>query len=176
MKVDDIIDEIIRKEGGYVNHKSDRGGPTNMGITMKTLSDYYGRKVTIDEVMNLSKDQAKEIYARRYFYGPRFDSLPEGLQPIATDTGVLFGPRKAVMFMQTIVNQAGFGPVDVDGLLGPISRERIKKAYDEMGPYFINAIVEERINYHEWRVESDPSQKVFLKGWINRAESFREEV
>lgn len=173
MTVDEILDDIIRKEGGYVNNPADGGGPTNMGITIGTLSEYYGRKVSIQEVKALTVDQAKEIYTRRYFFGPRFDSLPADVQPIATDTGVLFGPRAAVQFMQKIVNEAGFGPIDQDGILGPNTRNAIERAYNAMGPFFINAIVEERITFHQMRVQERPDQGIFLQGWINRAETFR---
>lgn len=173
MTVDELLDEIIRKEGGFVNHRLDRGGPTNLGITQNTLSKYYGRRASIDEVRNLTVDQAKEIYTRDYYAMPRFDTLPEQLQPIAVDTGVLFGPRRAIMFLQSIVNQAGFGPVAEDGVIGPLTRESINNAYREMKAYFINAVVEERIAFHENVVNNDPSQNVFLQGWKNRAESFR---
>jgi lysozyme family protein len=29
----DLIDALIDREGGYVNHPADRGGPTRYGIT-----------------------------------------------------------------------------------------------------------------------------------------------
>ena len=176
MTVDEILNEVISKEGGYVNHKNDYGGPTNMGITQDTLSRYYGRRATIDEVRNLSVDQAKEIYERQYYSNPRLDMLPTAIQPIAVDTAVLFGPRKAIMFLQSIVNQAGFGPVNEDGIMGPNTKNAIDAAFQAMKNYFINAVVEERIDFHRNRVAQDPSQGVFLQGWINRAENFRQRV
>ena len=58
--VDEMIDDILRREGGYVNHPADRGGPTNYGITQKTLSRYIGRAALTSEVKNLSEDVARE--------------------------------------------------------------------------------------------------------------------
>ena len=31
--IEQMIDDVIRREGGYVDHPRDRGGPTNFGIT-----------------------------------------------------------------------------------------------------------------------------------------------
>lgn len=33
MTIDDLIDAVIDREGGYVHHPADRGGPTRWGIT-----------------------------------------------------------------------------------------------------------------------------------------------
>lgn len=35
MDIHDLIEEVIAREGGYSDHPADRGGPTNMGITLK---------------------------------------------------------------------------------------------------------------------------------------------
>ena len=36
--IDAMITDVIRREGGYVNHPADKGGPTKYGITHKTLT------------------------------------------------------------------------------------------------------------------------------------------
>ena len=41
MDVDELIDALIDREGGYANHPSDRGGPTNFGIT-ETVARAHG--------------------------------------------------------------------------------------------------------------------------------------
>lgn len=124
----------------------------------------------------MNVETAKEIYVRNYFEGPAIHTLPVAIQPIVFDGAVLFGPRQSIKFVQNVVNLAGFGPVDADGIIGPDTRKKVETAYKEMGGFFINAVVEERIAYHEMRVAQNPSQGIFLLGWKNRANSFRVEV
>jgi len=45
-----------------------------------------------------------------------------------------------------------------------------------MDDVFLKALIEERKNYYLLIVESRPSQKVFLKGWMNRVKEFEEEM
>ena len=168
-----IISEIIRREGGYVNHPNDRGGPTKFGVTQKTLSTYLGYSATIEDVKNMTIETAAEIYERSYYTQPRIDSIPEEIQPVVTDASVLYGPKRAIMFLQNIVNEAAFGPISVDGVLGPNTRSKIEVAYERMGAFFINAYVEERIMFCQRIVANNPSQSVFLKGLTNRANEFR---
>jgi lysozyme family protein len=171
--VKEIIDGIIKREGGYVNHPNDRGGPTKYGITQKTFSVYLGYQATIEDVKNLTVEVAYDIYERDYYRGPGIDKLPNDLQSVVTDASVLYGPRRAIKFLQSIVNEAGFGVISVDGALGPNTNRSVTNAYNAMGDFFINAYVEERIMFCERIVANNPSQSVFLKGWTNRANKFR---
>ena len=172
MLVSDLIDEVLRKEGGYVNHPADRGGPTKFGITQRTLSTWLGRPVSAEEVRTLDVDTAREIYEQNYYTAPRIDTLPEEIQPLVFDCAVNHGPRRAISFVQRVINEAGFGPIDIDGTLGPQTRAAAEVAQQEMEGFFCNAIVEERLTFYE-TLALDRSQAPFIRGWRARAESFR---
>lgn len=175
MKVQDLLEDVLRREGGYVNHVADKGGPTNFGITQATLSEYLGRPATVDEVKNLDRELAKEIYVARYLAGPRIDTLPEALQPQVFDIAVNSGPKKAIRMLQDVLNLAGF-LVDCDGVIGPKTRALAAEAYEKMGPLLINALVEYREHFYRSIVAKNPSQGVFLRGWLARAREFRVNV
>jgi lysozyme family protein len=171
--IEELLNDVIKREGGYVNHPNDKGGPTKYGITQRTLSAYLGRAASIEDVKNLDIALAKEIYQRNYYFKPRINALPAMLQPIMFDMMVLHSPKVVWRILQEIINEAGFGPVDEDGVSGPQTFNAAETCAVEMGDYLINAIVDARIEFYKMRVEKDPSQKVFLKGWCNRAEHFR---
>ncbi len=176
MTVDDMLADILRREGGYSNHASDKGGPTKYGVTQKTLSAWLGRPASVDEVRTMDEATAREIYTRNYLSGPRIDTLPPDIVPQVFDCAVNHGPRQAVRFVQKVINEAGFGPCDIDGVLGPDTRKRAEACHEAMGPFFTNAILEERIAFYRALVARKPDQGVFLDGWLNRAEEFRLEV
>ena len=52
---------IAKWEGGFVNDPRDPGGATNMGITIATLSSWRGTPVTVQDVRNLTKQEARQI-------------------------------------------------------------------------------------------------------------------
>jgi len=102
--IDTILDEIIRREGGYVNHQADRGGPTKFGITAQTLGAWrkLGRPATASEVQALTKDEARAIYRQQYITGPGLDVITHpGLLRLLVDSGVHSGPKRAVQWLQS---------------------------------------------------------------------------
>jgi len=168
-----IISDILRREGGFVNDPDDPGGPTNMGITQATLSDYLGRHASVDEVRNLDEDTAREIYERRYYTSPRIDGLPHSVRPFMADAAVNHGPRTAGKMLQRVLNEAGFGPLGVDGRRGPRTRAAAVRADAEMGPFLLAALVEARQAVYARLIKRNPSLARFEKGWMRRAEEFR---
>lgn len=170
--VDQMLKDVLRREGGFVNHRDDKGGATNMGITIGTLSRYLGRAATIGEVKNLRRDTATTIYKQNYLFGPGIDDLPNSIVPFAFDSAVNHGPRRAIRFVQAVCNAAGFGPLSVDGAMGPQTKGAADKAEQAMGLWFLAALAEERRSFYKLIVERKPSQQVFFDGWMNRLAEF----
>lgn len=87
-----VMQFVARWEGGYVNHPLDKGGPTNMGITLATLARWRGRDVTAEDVQALTREEANEIY-RAYYWGPSgaADAGDYATALLLMDSGVLHG-------------------------------------------------------------------------------------
>jgi lysozyme family protein len=170
--VEQMIDDVIRREGGYVDHPQDRGGPTNFGITRSTLSRHLGRPASADEVRRLERAVAAEIYRREYYEAPGIDALPARIRPFAFDAAINHGPGRAIRFVQQVCDAAGFGPLAADGQCGPRTRQAAAHADRAMGDWLLAALVEERRDFYLALVARDPAQRVFLRGWLNRLAEF----
>ena len=174
--IDQMVEAILAHEGGFAHHPNDRGGPTNFGITQATYSRWLGRQASLAEVQNMREETAKEIYLTNYYFAPRINGFDADVQPQVFDCAVNHGPRQAIKFVQTVVNLAGFGVIAVDGVNGPKTTSAAHRAYEAMQAYFINAIADERIHFYKQMVSHDPSQRVFLAGWLRRARAFKVEI
>ncbi len=170
--IDAMIRDVMRREGGFVHHPADRGGPTKFGITQKTLARHLGREVSAEDVRRISREVAADIYRRVYYLEPGIDRLPASIRAFVFDSAVNHGPRRAIRFVQQVCNAAGFGPLAVDGLCGPETRRRTAQADAAMGAWLLAALAEERRMFYRLIVARDPSQRVFFKGWMNRLSEF----
>lgn len=178
MEFSQVLKKTLRWEGGFVNDEHDRGGATKYGITIVTLRalnediDEDGR-ISINDIHELTKEQATDIYEKVYFTKPKIHLLPEGLQPVMFDMAVNHGPSRAVKILQRVVNLSGLATIEVDGGIGPVTVRAADKTYRQMGHYMINALCDERQNFYNGIVMRDPSQERFIRGWTNRNNDFR---
>lgn len=168
-----IADTISRWEGGYVNHPADHGGPTNFGITQRTLAAFRGRPVTAEDVRTLPRAEAVTIYRQRYWSTTGVDRLPEPLQPVVFDSAVNLGPGAAVRLLQQALGDLG-APVTVDGVLGAGTAATAARVAADRGAHaVINALCDRRRHRYDTLVAADPSQAGFAAGWRRRCDSFR---
>ena len=166
--VDQIIDGLIKREGGYVHDPVDRGGPTHYGITQRTLRAWRGQVVTAADVRRLTRDEARAIYQRRYVDEPGFATLPDPLRAQVVDDGVLSGPRQAVKDLQRAI-----GGVTVDGTLGPQTRAAVARRGVAAVHARLIAVRAARIGRI---VQRRPEQARFLRGWLARITAFAEDL
>jgi lysozyme family protein len=166
MTVDDIIDDIIRREGGFVDHPADRGGPTKYGITQATLAEWRGRPVTANEVAALTVDEARRIYRTLYIDKPGLDALPEPLRGLVVDTAVHSGAKTAVRLLQQAI-----GGLTLDGILGPVTIAAVQVANI---PLLYRKMLAERIRYLGEAITTRQTNAAFAKGWMARVAEFME--
>lgn len=173
--VEAILADLIKREGGFVDDPVDRGGATNMGITIGTLSSWLGRRATVEEVRNLTRAEAEAIYRQRYWSGPGFDRLPidQRVAVNAFDAGVMSGPKRAIRWLQEVLRDLG-GTLDVDGALGPETLRVALQVQERVGVRALNnAYADRRQAFYDQIVLRDPSQARFRNGWRNRVNRFR---
>lgn len=179
MTIKKIIQELLNKEGGYVNHPADHGGETNHGITKRTYSAYFNKRpedVTSKDMKDITQELAEKIFYTLYYIRPKINLLPEIIQPLMLDMAVNHGPHTSVQMLQKNLAFMGFTVGKWDGVCGEktisASTRCTEKHHDEL----INHLIDSRVSFYHDIIDNDPSQKVFEKGWLARAESFRPEV
>jgi lysozyme family protein len=166
----DLIDEVIAREGGYVHHPADKGGPTRWGITQARLTEWRGRTVTEEDVFELTKEEARNIYEAWYVAPLSRIKHHAALFELLFDIGVMSGPETAIKMLQREMNAFGVTPpLAVDGILGPKTAAVIDNFPE---PALRQAIVVTRITALVRMVERDPTQLAFLEGWITRTVTF----
>lgn len=177
-----IAQEIIGREGGFVNDPDDPGGATNFGVTLETMRrlglDLSGDgQIDVDDVRALSREQATEIFLRHYFFRPKISHLPEPLWATVFDMQVNAGSN-AIRILQKLLLKMGFD-IAVDGRIGPQTIRIANRAQAAAGDYLVDAYGIERRNYYYRLGDRRPASRKYARrrdggkgGWIRRAEEF----
>jgi lysozyme family protein len=173
--VDQLIDALIEREGGYVSHPSDKGGPTCFGITeaVARAHGYAGG------MRSLPRDEAAAIYRRLYWQRPRFDEIAKRSERIAAelfDTGANMGPAVAATFLQRALtalnrNAQDYPDLCPDGRIGPATLTALdyflalrgKAAGETVLMRALEALQGER---YLRLAERRPANEAFLYGWL----------
>lgn len=180
--VEAIAEEIIAREGGYVNDPDDPGGATKYGVTIGTMArlgldlDRDGA-VTPEDVKQLTRAQARQIFVDHYFHRPRISALPDPLQASVFDMYVNSGAN-AVKILQRLLVDMG-QQIDVDGGIGPQTIEAANIAFANAPHHLADAYGIARRNYYYALADRRPASRKYARrrdggkgGWIVRAEEF----
>lgn len=153
-----VMQHVFRHEGGYVDHPKDPGGATNMGITFATLQGWYNRPITKQDVKNLPKEIALEIYRARYWKLIRGASLPAGLDLVAMDGAVNSGPVRGAKWLQKGLGRG----VAIDGKIGPLTLHAARKHPD------LEDVIRRACGARMSFLEGLRHWKTFGRGWSRR--------
>lgn len=146
---------MLKSEGGFVNHPSDPGGMTNLGVTKATWENWVGRESDEAEMRGLIPEKVEPLYKKKYWDAVRGDELPMGLDYLMFDFAVNAGAGRAIKTLQTAVG------VTPDGGFGPMTMAAVQ-AVDP------NDLIERFSQAKEDFYRSLTTFATFGKGWLNR--------
>lgn len=172
--VDQLIDELIAREGGYVNHPNDRGGPTMWGITWQR-AQAYGYSGPLQA---MQKSTAATIYKQMYWAEPKFDEVSKIFPAVGAellDTGVNMGPSVASTFLQRVLNVlnkrgSSFPDIQADGRIGKMTLFALATYKNQRGKDAEKVLLRglECLQGAKYIgiAEANPSQEDFEFGWL----------
>jgi lysozyme family protein len=173
--VDGLIDALIDREGGFVDHPADKGGPTCFGITQAVARahGYAG------PMRQLPRSEAVAIYLPLYWARPRLEEVAKRSGRLAAelfDTGVNMGPAVAITFLQralTALNRGGKDYADLtpDGRIGPATVAALDTFLKIRGTrsgetVLLRALEALQGERYLRLAERRPANEAFLYGWL----------
>ena len=154
---------LLEHEGGYVNHPSDPGGETNLGVTRAVYEQYAGRQVMDGEMEGLTHDDVYPIYKENYWDRVRGDDLPSGVDWAVFDWGVNSGTSRAAKALQRIIG------VEQDGGIGPMTLQAVASIEPA-------DIIDQMHYMREGFYRSLSTFDTFGRGWLRRNDETKEQA
>lgn len=172
--IDQLIDDVIDREGGYADHPADAGGATRWGITQAVAraDGYRG------DMRALPRGMAAAIYRRRYWTAPGFDRVADVAPRIAAelfDTAVNMGAAVAAGFLQRALNALNRGASDypdlsLDGQIGARTLAALAAFLARRGSggeaVLLKAMEALQGERYLALAERRPANEAFLYGWL----------
>lgn len=156
---------IIKKwEGGYSDNPNDRGGATNSGVTLAVYQSVYGKSKTKNDLKMMTNEQWNYIFTKLYWNKWKADEIKnQSIANILVDWVWMSG-------LGTIKKIQSLFGLTADGIVGNKTISYIN-SHDQEEVF--NKIWNRRKRFYESLVKNNPSQKVFLKGWMNRLNTYK---
>lgn len=182
-----VVNHVLEIEGGFVDHKHDKGGATKYGISLRflqsggvidqNLDGYKDFDLDFDgdidgaDIRKLNLLQAQNLYFKYFWEKYNCQHLPKPIDAAVFDQAVNGGGVAAIKLLQKALNKIGGIFVRVDGQFGPETRAAINKISNDkllITQLLIHYRIAAGARYADIAAKN-PSQKVFLKGWMRRA-------
>jgi len=160
MKFQTAYNILLALEGGFVNHKYDRGGETKFGISQRQYPDVNIKALTKEKAMAITKkDYWDKLCCDAFHY--------EELRLELLDFGFVAGTSRCARYLQQALNLIGY-PVEVDSIIGPGTVSQANSATTKYALSLINALKGEEYIHFKRLALKDKKQQAFIKGWLAR--------
>ena len=168
-KIELFAPKILRYEGGFVNDPHDKGGATNMGVTLATWRMVGYDKdddgdIDADDIKLLSKEDAVKVLKLNYWNRWKADQITnQSIAEILVDW--VWGSGKwGIVIPQRILKVVDDGIVGMGTLF----------AVNNVNQRGLHAsIFQSRKVFIEELVKNHPDQLKFFNGWMNRLNNFK---
>ena len=131
--------------------------------------------ITRQAIYDLTRDQAASLFRWQFWDKLKLGLIPLRPAVVLYDAAVNSGPAQSVKLAQRGYNRCvAYGqPLVVDGIMGPATRAAMQLADTDKA---LTAMLDAREKFFQTIVANNPSQQVFLRGWINRVDDLRRYV
>ena len=154
------LKQVLKYEGGYVDHPKDPGGPTNKGVTQAVYDSWRkSQNLPTQSVRAIADSEVAAIYKNLYWDRISGDNLPSGVDFAVFDFAVNSGVSRAAKTLQAVVG------VTQDGVIGPATIEATKT-------YVAMSITNRRLAF----MQSLSIWSTFGKGWSARIADVKNQI
>ena len=159
---------VLDAEGGFSDHKHDKGGKTNKGILQREYDEYRdNRQEDRRPVKEISDEEVEDIYYNDYWVRGKCFKMPWPLCAVHFDGCVNTGVGQAAKFLQRAVGSKDDGAVGAKTILA------MEAKINDIG---VAAIIVQRDGFYDLLAKLDETQKSFSKGWDNRLEKLKKYI
>lgn len=168
-----LIEHILKWEGGGGNHPNDQGGLTARGgITYQTFISLYtkltGKPATLANFNNLQRSEI--ILFINWFYNQATLNGTIRSQKIAALlTEFAYGGSSGYRIFRAVLNEKFGKKIPYSGAMDKTLRDAINSVDPNT---LFNYCITARAAYFKNKAATQAGQDTFLKGWLNRLTDF----
>ena len=143
----------IKKGGKLHNVAGDSGGWTLWGIAYNHNTEMFKN---FDDFKDTTYEEAAALAYTKYYRAINAFILPLNARLMYFDTAYNMGTMRAIKIMQKCAG------VPTDGIIGPMTREKMQYVTEE-------CLYNARNTFYNQLVKANYKLNKFLKGWLNRS-------
>lgn len=172
------LDLLLKHEGGYSNNPNDPGGPTKYGISLRFLrsqkvlpADFDDDgDIDIEDIKDMTLEEASSIYKMEFWDKLGISRiLDQRIANMVFGIAVNTGPNRSISILQKAIDAICAGDVSVDGCIG----DKTIKAVNSINSLkLLLSLKLKCASFYQSLVTANPKLRIFLKGWLNRVNSY----